>query len=406
MRLSYLIISYNRRETLLANLARLPALTPAGLEWEAWVVDNGSTDGSADAVANRFPWAHLVRSRKNRGMPARNLALPHCQGDFVMLLDDDSYAKDPDAIARLMTMLETQPAMAAVSGRVLLRDGREEASALPGVFIGCATLLRSAAVKSAGGFARDFFRQAEEYDLSFRLWAAGNSVGRCEDAEFWHDKSKTSGETAAESVNNGAASTSRSSALVHCLDMRNNLVLADRYFPEPLWSEYQADWTQRYALLARHARQRTAAARGRWLARIASLYMRRNTLTPELADQLLGLSMQADAVAQWSERNQVRSVVIADYSKNIYATWNACRRAGLAMTAIADDHRAYLKQKYREISIMPTERALSSGVSGVVLSNVNPAQSPARFAQLRRRFNGPILAFGIPATPQPKQHAA
>lgn len=401
MRLSYLIISYNRRETLLANLGRLAALTPAALHWDVWVVDNGSTDGSADAVAARFPWVNLVRSRRNIGMPARNLALCHCNGDAVMLLDDDSYPTGVDAIAHLLAMLETSPNLAAVSGRVLLRDGREEASALPGVFIGCATMLRRSAAAQVGGFARDFFRQAEEYDLSFRLWAAGYAVARCEAAAFWHDKS-----TAAAGA---ASSAARSSPIVHRMDMRNNLLLAHRYFPEPWRTEYQRDWTHRYGLLAQHGGHRLAAARGRAEARLASLTKRRMTLENSLADQLLGVSKQAELVARWSETERARDVVIADYSKNIFATWNAARRAGLAIRAIADDHPPYRGQRYRGISIMPTGRAVAGRVGGVIISNINPAQAPGRLAAIRRHFPGPILLFTPPSAPlvsHLQQHAA
>jgi GT2 family glycosyltransferase len=404
MRLSYLIISYNRREMLLANLARLAELTPASLHWDAWVVDNGSTDGSADAVAARFPWVNLMRSRKNLGMPARNLALSQCKGDAVMLLDDDSYPTDPGAIARMLAMMESSPKLAAVSGRALLRDGREEASALPGVFIGCATMLRRSAVAQVGGFARDFFRQAEEYDLSFRLWSAGYSVARCEAAVFWHDKS-----TGVVAASAATAPTARSSRLVHRMDTRNNLLLADRYFPQPWRTEYQRDWTHRYGLLAQHAGHRLAAARGRAEARLRFPTARRMTLDFALADQLLGVSKQAESVTRWSAAERLRAVVIADYSKNIFATWNAARRAGLAITAIADDHPAYRGQRYRGISIMPTDRALAGGATGVILSNINPAQAPGRLAALRQNFAGPILSFNLPSSPliqHLQQHAA
>ncbi len=83
MKLSYVIISYNRRDTLLQTLARLKKVTPISRnQWEAWVVDNASTDGSAEAVQQQFPQVHLIRNKKNQGMFARNHAFAPAPGNI------------------------------------------------------------------------------------------------------------------------------------------------------------------------------------------------------------------------------------------------------------------------------------------------------------------------------------
>ena len=62
MRLSYIIITYNRRDVLLKHLEQVYRNTPLPSgQWETWVVDNASTDASAEAVAQAFPQVHLIR---------------------------------------------------------------------------------------------------------------------------------------------------------------------------------------------------------------------------------------------------------------------------------------------------------------------------------------------------------
>jgi hypothetical protein len=125
-----------------------------------------------------------------------------------------------------------------VVGRVVLPDDRFEASALPGVMINCAVCIRKSALDEVGGFPVEFFRQAEEYDLSFKLWKAGYSVERFEDLVYRHEK----------------APGNRAGAIVHRLDMRNNLILIERFFPPKMRRFYREDWTNRYLALARHGR--------------------------------------------------------------------------------------------------------------------------------------------------------
>jgi len=80
------------------------------------------------------------------------------------------------------------PKTAALVARVILPDGTAEAPAMPAVTIGGASIIRREALEKVGGFAPEFFRQAEEYDLSLRLWDAGYRIERFEDIHFGHDK--------------------------------------------------------------------------------------------------------------------------------------------------------------------------------------------------------------------------
>src|SRR5690348_16909785 len=85
---SALVVSYKVRDLLLESLEALYQSTEVPLE--AIVVDNASDDGSADAVAAKFPAAKLLRLPKNVGYGrANNLGLQQCRGRFVLLMNPD-----------------------------------------------------------------------------------------------------------------------------------------------------------------------------------------------------------------------------------------------------------------------------------------------------------------------------
>src|SRR5450756_37794 len=81
-RLSVVIVNFNTRELLRACLCSVER-SEAAPEMELFVVDNASTDGSAEVVAAEFPRAGLIRSSANRGYAyANNLGLSRCRGEY------------------------------------------------------------------------------------------------------------------------------------------------------------------------------------------------------------------------------------------------------------------------------------------------------------------------------------
>lgn len=96
-------------------------------------MDNGSTDGSADAVAAEFPAVRLIRETENRGYPAANnivlqIILAERRSDVVILLNSDTIVQDR-AIDRLADYLAGHPGVAAVLPALVLPDGRFQVGA-------------------------------------------------------------------------------------------------------------------------------------------------------------------------------------------------------------------------------------------------------------------------------------
>src|SRR5580698_9536148 len=109
MKLSYIIVTRNRRDTLLRTLAILEQNTRLPRhDWEVFVVDNASDDGTAEALVRNYRRATVIRLAENEGMPARNRALHPACGRYVVFLDDDSYPLD-DAIPKSLAYMSRHP---------------------------------------------------------------------------------------------------------------------------------------------------------------------------------------------------------------------------------------------------------------------------------------------------------
>jgi GT2 family glycosyltransferase len=122
--ISVVIPSWNTRELTLRCLATLRAAdAPAS---EVVLVDNGSQDGSADAVAERFPEVRLIRNAQNEGFArACNQGIRAARGRYLFLLNTDTEVF-PDALRRLWRFLEEHSGHAAVAPRLVHADGRTQ----------------------------------------------------------------------------------------------------------------------------------------------------------------------------------------------------------------------------------------------------------------------------------------
>src|SRR5436853_4891414 len=87
-RITAVMITHNRREEAIQSLARLTALRE---QVPIIVVDNGSSDGTATAIRDRFPQVVIIQSAANLGAAARNIGVQSAKTDYVALCDDDTW---------------------------------------------------------------------------------------------------------------------------------------------------------------------------------------------------------------------------------------------------------------------------------------------------------------------------
>ena len=193
----------NGREYLLDCLAAIERTNPAGVEHELLVLDNASTDGSADAVRERHPDARLFALERRAGKADNDsLLLREARGRWCLLLNEDSELRE-GAVRALLDALESDPA-AAVAGAQLLTSGGEPtpcAWRLPdipwalaaAVFMqdrvavestgesvrevgwvqSSAVLVRREAAEQVGWLDGDFFVYSDETDFCKRVRDAG-----------------------------------------------------------------------------------------------------------------------------------------------------------------------------------------------------------------------------------------
>lgn len=114
-RLSVVVPAHNAGRTLRECLAALARSTIPRALWELIVVDDGSTDDTA-AIAADLADAVIKLPGKRRGPAyARNRGVEASRGDYIAFVDP-SVAIQPDALQRLVTLLETRSDVGAVCG--------------------------------------------------------------------------------------------------------------------------------------------------------------------------------------------------------------------------------------------------------------------------------------------------
>jgi len=215
---SVVIVNWNGGEMLRRCLTFLSAQTRQ--PEVVWVVDNASSDGSADCVAE-FANCRLLTPGVNLGFAAgNNLAFRECNTDFVALLNPDAFA-EPDWLAALLLAAQANPDCASFGSRQLVAerleylDGIGDAYHVSGlvwrerhgrlqqpedlqvreIFAPCAAaaLYRCSALAVVGEFDEDHFCYLEDVDLGFRLRLAGYRALYVPDAVVHHVGSATSG---------------------------------------------------------------------------------------------------------------------------------------------------------------------------------------------------------------------
>jgi len=235
--LGIVVVNYNVRELLRDCLASVYD-SHGDFAYEVCVVDNGSSDGSADIVAAEFPQVRLIRA-DNRGYAAGNnlglraFGFPDAgQARYALLLNPDTILP-PSALADMVAFMETHPQAGAGGARLVRDDGSldkacrrsfptpevafyrlfglsrlfprsrrfgrynltylspdvtTEVDAVVGAFM----LMRGEAVAQVGLLDERYFMYAEDLDLCYRLKQRGWQVWYNADVTVLHYKGQSS----------------------------------------------------------------------------------------------------------------------------------------------------------------------------------------------------------------------
>lgn len=219
------VVTWNSREVTVDALRRLVGLDH-GVELRLLVHDNGSADGTPDAIARAIPEAEVVASPENLGFAAgMNRLLDRADAPWFFALNSDAWPQ-PGAITALVDLARRHPRAAAVAPLLRRPDGsvehsthcfpspsREWAVALglaslaggrlgrhflmeghwkqdrprpvPWA-VGAALLMRRSAIDHAGGFDERFFMYVEDMDWCWRAGQRGWDIWFTPDATVTH----------------------------------------------------------------------------------------------------------------------------------------------------------------------------------------------------------------------------
>lgn len=206
------LLCYRDRDNIDTLLASLEA-SPPRYNFEVLLSDNGSTDGTREMIKEKYPYVRILQNGENLGVAAgRNRIFWNSRAKYTLILDSDTLLH-PGAIDQLVATAEEKARSGIIHPKLIYEDGRLQLSIRPfprlhhiliegtrlrSLFewtglprkiqmrdcphdktmqfdccYGAALLIRNAVLKQVGGFDEGYFYQYEDYDLCFRVKAAG-----------------------------------------------------------------------------------------------------------------------------------------------------------------------------------------------------------------------------------------
>jgi GT2 family glycosyltransferase len=166
---SAVIVNWNTATFLMDCLRSLDRHWPAGIAREIIVVDNGSTDLSAELVRSRWPSIRLITNSSNLGYQrANNQGMQVACGDFLLLINPDARLTE-GCLAALLARFDADPSAAVVAPRLAYADGsfhRWTAGRAPGLMSLACHFLFLDRVSAAA--ARRSLYLAHDVDDAFR----------------------------------------------------------------------------------------------------------------------------------------------------------------------------------------------------------------------------------------------
>ncbi len=273
-RVSIVIVNW-KTPRLLANCLESVFSDSRSADFEVWVVDNASGDGSVEMLAERFPQVKVIANQANVGFPkACNQAIALSSGRFILLLNPDTLVVE-DAISRLADFLDVRTDCGAVGPKILNRDGTLQLACrrafpdplaaffrvtylsrlFPGVPLfakynlthkspdellevdglsGSCMMVRRAAADDVGLLDEEWFMYGEELDWCWRIKQSGRTIFYYPESIIYHY--------------HGAASRLRpvraTIALHHGLHLFYRKNVAPKYWLPFNWLIYTAIWTR------------------------------------------------------------------------------------------------------------------------------------------------------------------
>lgn len=252
LEVSIIIVSYNTREVTLACLDSIVKYTTS-CTFEIILIDNGSSDGTLDAVRARFPSVRIVANTKNIGFAAaNNQGIALATGQYILLLNPDTEV-DEYSISNTLHYARQRPEAGVIGVRCIGVDGEQQSTLfrtkrlaevcinafIPNrmmrrsrilgrsryvganldheqdveIVAGCFMFVNRVALSQIGGMDEQFFMYGEEAEWCHRFRSRGWKVRYFPGARILHY---------------GGVSTDRSPAQMNIAMAKSNLLLIQK----------------------------------------------------------------------------------------------------------------------------------------------------------------------------------
>ncbi len=222
--LSISVVNWNTKD-ILRNCLKSIYVSTHKIDYEIFVVDNASSDGSPEMVEKTFPKVKLIRNKENLGFAkANNQVIKLGNGRYILLLNSDTIVLD-EALDKMVEFMNDHPDAGAAGCRLLNSDGTLQVSAseFPRLFslywtnsllrrifpkkkvgavisephfysrtqevdwiLGAAFILPKSVIKQIGSLDDEFFMYGEEVDLCYRIKKSGWKIYFYPEAKIIH----------------------------------------------------------------------------------------------------------------------------------------------------------------------------------------------------------------------------
>lgn len=215
MKLSFVILNFNREKELLETLQKTQQLMAGKSEFEVIVVDNASSDNSVALIKNLFPTVKLIERKKNNGVAGWNDGFEAAKGEYLIVLDDDSNIES--GLNEAIEMLDAHPDTGILALNITggafptdylfhMQDNID--------FIGCGAIIRKELFNKIGGFAEWLFIYTHEWEYALRCLDAGYKIKYFENCI----------------VNHRTSNLNRTSKRLKVFSIRNEMAIVYKFF--------------------------------------------------------------------------------------------------------------------------------------------------------------------------------
>lgn len=221
---SIILVNYNTQQ-LTKNCLTSIYEKVTDLNFDVWVVDNNSNDGSCEIIEKEFPQVNLIKLDRNSGFgPANNIAIKKSSAKYVLLLNTDTVLVN-NAPKILFDFMEAHPEAGACGGNLydenmnnvhsyghqqtlkykvinslhisslfpsehkkILDKGHnvENEQKKVDIIVGADLMMKKTVLDKTGLFDEDFFMYWEESELQYRIKKHGYSIYIVPDAKIKH----------------------------------------------------------------------------------------------------------------------------------------------------------------------------------------------------------------------------